>query len=110
MDLIDELMTAERLLASGHGPVYDAVLAEDAIVIVPAQVLGKAECVAAMGESPGWDTAQFTSARLIDSGSTATVVYTFRGTRGDDEYSAILSSSYRMPEKKLFLHQHTPLN
>jgi hypothetical protein len=70
-------------------------------------VLDKAACVAAMDSSPGWDEVTLGGARLIESHGCASVVYRFDGVRGDTTYSAVLSSTYGMPEK-LVLHQQTP--
>ena len=108
MDVLSELMQIEHRLASGRGDVYREVLADDAIVIVPGAVLDTAQCVAAMDSSPGWDTVSFDEARLVESDGMAAVVYRFRGERAGIIYAATLASSYRMPECRLLLHQHTP--
>lgn len=108
MSISDRLMTIERRLAEGSGTDYQEVLADDALVIVPGAVLNKNECVAAMNESPGWDSVELDSPRVIDCAGVATVVYRFTGVRGDSTYTAVLSSSYRLPEATLYLHQQTP--
>lgn len=53
MSLADDLMEMERRLAHGRGDVYDELLHDDAVVIVPGAVLDKPGCVAAMNTSPG---------------------------------------------------------
>ena len=104
----EELMTIERRLAEGSGPEYEEVLSEDALVVVPGAVLNKAQCVAAMNESPGWESVELGTPRVIEGPGVATVVYEFTGVRGDTTYTAVLSSSYRLPEATLYLHQQTP--
>lgn len=108
MALIDELMASERRLALGSGPEYDATLAEEALVIVPGMVLDRGTCIDAMNASPGWDEVALDDVRLLESGEIATVVYTFTGVRGDDRYRAVLSSTYRLSDGRLLLHQQTP--
>ena len=108
MDVLNELMQIEHRLATGRGDVYREVLADDAIVIVPDAVLDTAQCVAAMDSSPGWDTVSLAEARLVESEGVAAVGSRFRGDRADTTDSATLASSYRMPERRLLLHQHTP--
>lgn len=108
MSVSERLMTIERRLAEGSGPDYEEVLSKDALVVVPGAVLDKAQCVAAMNESPGWDRVELGSPRVIEGPGVATVVYEFTGVRGDTTYTAVLSSSYRLPEATLYLHQQTP--
>ena len=110
MAVIDELMEVERELALGRGDVYLRVLHDDAVVVVPGAVLSKAACVAAMDESPGWDAVELDDPRLVQSGSTATVVYRFTGTRAGTTYRAVLSSTYTRDDQgwRLLVHQQTP--
>jgi hypothetical protein len=108
MSLRDDLMATERRLANGSGADYEEVLTDDAVVIVPGAVLDKAQCVAAMNDSPGWDAVELGNPRMIEGGGIATVVYDFTGDRGDTTYSAVLSSSYRLDVGRLYLHQQTP--
>ncbi len=104
-------MEIERTLATGRGDEYRAVLADDALVVVPGSVLTKGECIDAMDASPGWTEVELGEPRLVESPSTVTVVYTFTGTRaGEPPYTAILASTYvRADGWRLLLHQHTPL-
>lgn len=108
MSLSDDLMQIERRLALGRGDEYRDVLADDAVVVVPGAVLDKAACVAAMDASPGWDDVDLAEPVLIAGEGFGTVVYRFRGTRDGEEYVATLSSTYRLPERRLVLHQQTP--
>lgn len=108
MALTEELMQIEHRLATGRGREYSDVLADDALVVVPGAVLDKKTCVEAMGDSPGWDDVSLDEPLLIEGKDFATVVYRFSGVRGDATYRATLTSSYRLPERKLFLRQQTP--
>ncbi|MBD8079009.1 nuclear transport factor 2 family protein [Cellulosimicrobium arenosum] len=106
---VDELMTIERRLAQGKGTDYEQVLRDDALVVVPGAVLDKAACVAAMDDSPGWDEVDLGPPRLVLSQDTATVVYAFRGRRGESRYRATLASTYVHDGDRwrLLVHQHT---
>lgn len=108
MSVSDELMQIERRLAMGRGAEYLDVLADDALVIVPGAVLDKVACVAAMNESPGWDEVTLEAPRVIEDENFVVLVYRFTGIRGESTYRATLASSYRLPERKLFLHQQLP--
>jgi hypothetical protein len=108
MALIDDLLAIDNRLALGGAKDYDAVLADEAIVIVPGSILDKRACVAAMAESPGWETVELDVQHLIHDETVAHLVYRFHGLRGDTHYRAVLSSTYRLSDRKLILHQHTP--
>ncbi|MGO1316458.1 MAG: nuclear transport factor 2 family protein [Cellulomonadaceae bacterium] len=110
MSTFAHLMALESRLAAGSGTVYDELLDDGALVIVPGAVLDKAACVRAMNESPGWDMFQITDEHFVETQSTVTVVYRFTGRRGADVYAATLASTY-VPSNagwRLALHQQTP--
>ncbi|MEP7762898.1 nuclear transport factor 2 family protein [Sanguibacter sp. 25GB23B1] len=109
MSIVDDLMSSERRLATGAGTDYDAVLHDDALVIVPGAVLDKQECVAAMDASPGWDSVDLREPRLLRTAETATVVYSFIGQRGSTTYEATLASTYVRQDDtwRLLVHQQT---
>lgn len=111
MTTADELMTSERRLAHGRGREYADTLTHDALVVVPGAVLDRAACIAAMDASPGWDEVDMGDPRLVADGDIATVVYEFRGRRGESRYAATLASTYRRTADgwRLALHQQTPL-
>ena len=74
-------------------------------------VLTKAECVAAMDTSPGWDAVELDGPRVVESGSTATVVYRFVGARSRTTYRATVASTYTRDVQRgwrLLVHQQTP--
>lgn len=112
MSLLDELLAIDTELAQGDGATYRHHLAEDALVVVPGAVLDLAGTATAMDASPGWDEFTLTEARLGEPApDVATIVYRFHGRRGDEIYSAVLSSTYvrRDGRWRLVLHQHTPV-
>ncbi len=108
-----ELLEIEHALATGGGDEYREHLADDAIVIIPAEALDKSETVAAMERSPGWDEVEISQTHLRQVGDGGAVLtYSFRGRRGDDQaYGALMSSAYSKDDGtwKLVLHQQTPL-
>ncbi|WP_421732616.1 VOC family protein [Cellulomonas sp.] len=111
MGVVDELMAFENDLARGRGREYERVLHEDAVVVVPGAVLTRAGCVLAVDASPGWDEVELGEPRLVESRSTATVVYPFVGRRGGVTYRATLSSTYTRDQHgrwRLLVHQQTP--
>jgi len=110
--LADDLLASERELGAGPGDVYRERLLEDAVVIVPGQVLDREACAAAIDDSPGWDDMELTEPRLVEpADGVATISYRFAGTRGDFRYEALMSSVYvrRNGAWKVALHQQTPL-
>ena len=108
-----ELLEIEHALATGGGDEYREHLADDAIVIIPAQALDKGETVAAMERSPGWDEVEISEPHVRQIRDDAAVLtYSFRGRRGTDQaYGALMSSAYARDNGtwKLVLHQQTPL-
>jgi hypothetical protein len=114
MGVREELLGIENALAGGGGDDYREHLAEDAVVIIPAQALSKDDTVAAMEQSPGWDEFSITEPRLLDLGDEGAVLtYQFSGRReGDRPYEALMSSAYSKENGswKLVLHQQTPLD
>jgi hypothetical protein len=113
MSVREELLGIENALAGGGGDEYREHLAEEAVVIVPAQALSKDDTVAAMEQSPGWDEFSITEPRILEVGDEGAVLtYQFTGRRGDGQaYVALMSSAYSRSNGawKLVLHQQTPL-
>lgn len=109
---LGELLEIERELAQGDGVDYRRHLREDAVVIVPGQVLDRDGTVAAMDASPGWDRISIENERLLPLGAdAATIAYCFRGHRGDFEYRADMASTYVRDDDgswQLVVHQQTP--
>jgi hypothetical protein len=107
------LLAIEHELAAGDGDTYRRYLAEEAVVIVPGQVLTRDETIAAMDASPGWDDFSIEGERVLPLGDAAALLtYRFRGRRGEASYEAELSSVYvGGPDGpwKLAFHQQTPL-
>ena len=113
MSIEQELPEIEHELAAGSDYEYRERLAEDAVVIVPGRALTKAETVAAMRESPGWDAFRIADPQVIRSGPDVVgVTYRFEGTRDAEYgYAALMSSVYSRAggDWKLVLHQQTPI-
>lgn len=109
---LEELLAIEHALAAGTGETYREHLRDDAVVIVPGQALTLAETADAMDASPGWDTFTLDDPRALPLDQTAALLtYRFTGRRGDDVYSALMTSAYVSDGDgwRLVLHQQTPL-
>jgi hypothetical protein len=108
-----ELLEIEHALANGGGDEYREHLADNAIVIVPAETLDKHQAVEAMERSPAWDEVEISEPHVREIGDEGAVLtYKFRGQRGADHaYGALMSSAYSKDDGswKLVLHQQTPL-
>jgi hypothetical protein len=110
--IVEELLEIEHALAAGGGDEYREHLADDAVVIVPAQALDKRETVDVMERSPGWDEVEISEPEVREVGDGGAVLtYRFRGQRGQDAYGALMSSAYSKDDAgwKVVLHQQTPL-
>lgn len=109
----DILLEIESELAAGNGAAYRRYLREDAIVIVPGQVLDREGAAAAIDASPGWERFSIDDERLLPLGpDAATIVYRFHGRRGDFEYRAEMASTYVREDDgswQLVVHQQTPV-
>ena len=112
MSSLGALVEIENDLAEGDGAAYRRHLREDAIVIVPGQVLHREGTATAMDASPGWDTFSIEGERLLPLGpDAATIVYRFHGRRGDFEYRSKMASTYVRDDDgwQLVVHQQTPV-
>lgn len=111
-DLTETLLDLDRELALGDGGTYRRLLRDDAVVIVPGQVLDRDATVAAMDASPGWDEVDLGDPQLVALGPDAAAVsYRFRGRRGADMvYEAQLTSTWTRADGgwRLAVHQQTP--
>lgn len=108
----EELLRIEHQLARGDGSIYDRHLHEEALIVIPGDRLDKHSTVEAMDASPGWDEVSIGEEAVRRLGSDAALLtYVFRSRRGEDRYSAILSSVYVRDGGgawKLAFHQQTP--
>ena len=112
MGLKETLLEIDDALVTGGGDAYRRHLVTEAVVIVPGQALDKKACVAAIDASPGWDDFSIEDAQLLELGDdSAAVTYTFTGRRGEDDYSALMTSTYAERDGRwmLVVHQQTPL-
>lgn len=107
------LVAIEHELAAGDPDAYRRHLRDDAVVIVPAEVLDKELTIAAVEASPGWEEFSIEGETVVLLGDDAALVtYRFNGRRSDLDYAAFLSSAYVRSEGgewKLAFHQQTPI-
>lgn len=98
-----------RLVREGSA-AYEELLSDDAQIIVPGAVLGRAECIGAIRASAPWRDAELTLLWHHASTEGYIVIYRFRGRR-DATYSAVMSSSYVRTDEgfRLLVHQQTPI-
>ncbi len=111
-NIAKHLLSIERELVDGTAEQYEARLAEDALIIVPGQVLDKPGVIAVIADNSPWDEYEFADERVIEYDDTVVVSYRFDGRRGDERYEALLTSvyvSFDQSEWLLALHQQTPL-
>jgi hypothetical protein len=102
----------ERELGAGDGDTYRRHLADDAVVVVPGQVLTRNQTAEAMDASPGWDEQTYEDEQLRELTDDAVLLtYRFSGRRGDTVYTALMGSVYvrRDGEWKMAFHQQTPV-
>jgi len=109
--LLEELLRIERELADGPGDQYRRHLIDDAVVVVPGAVLTREQCADAIDQSPGWDESEIAEASVVLlTDDSAVLTYTWRSTRGETRYDAVMSTVYvrRDGGWKVALHQQTP--
>lgn len=112
MSLRQELLEVEELLWTGGGDAYRETLLDEALLIVPHQVLDKGETVAAIEAAARWDEVRFEDPNVVPLGADAAVVsYKGVGNQGDVIYEALVSSTYvrRDGAWRLAFHHQTPL-
>ncbi len=105
----EELLRLERRLALEGAPAYEELLHRDALVVVPGAVLNKDECIAAIAASPLWDRIGMEPFWHFETSDTASIAYRFTGSRGSDEYQAVMLSGYLLEDglPRLIHHQQT---
>ncbi|MHA6722005.1 DUF4440 domain-containing protein [Sphingomonas sp. RS2018] len=110
----DRVWAFEDSLWTGDADNYREKMDADVIVVVPQPpyVLSGDEAVAAVADTPRWDEVGFTDERIARPQEGLIVVaYTVTASRGDEEYVAHCSSTYRRLEHevwKVVQHQQTP--
>jgi hypothetical protein len=113
VSLKDDLYELERELGSGDGDTYRRHLIDEAVVVVPGQVLNKQQTVEAMDATAGWDDFSFDDERFVELADGAALLnYRFQGRRGEDfTYTALMGSVYVREGGawKMAFHQQTPL-
>jgi hypothetical protein len=109
-DLRDQLLAIERELAGGTGDAYRARLTDDAVVVVPGAAITREQCAFAIDATPGWEEFAIQDERVVELGPDAAfLTYRWTSRRGEETYTALMSSVYvrRDGEWKLALHQQT---
>lgn len=111
-----EVLDLERQfwLIGGVRPAFwQEHFADDGIIALPMGIMDKAQTVAVMGESGGWEWVQFGEARFVHTESTVIVSYqaTARGEGELDDYTAVISSAYQKRDGRwiLVFHQQSPI-
>ena len=107
----EELLRLERRLAVEGASAYEELLHPDAVVIVPGAVLNKGECVAAIAASDPWDRVEIAPFWYQGTGESASIAYRFSGTRGAQDYRAVMLTTYLLTAAggpRLLHHQQTP--
>lgn len=92
---------------------YEAVLAEDVLVLLPGGLVvdDRQQVVDSMRGAP-WDEFELTDERVLELNSqTSVVAYRAKARRGDHDYEALLNSTYVRENGawRLALHQQTPV-
>ncbi|WP_194838117.1 nuclear transport factor 2 family protein [Nocardia sp. XZ_19_369] len=119
-ELLNELLEVERRgwdsLCDGTGAdFYGLLMTGDAVMVLArGMVLGRAEVIAALNDSPPWRTYEIFEPRVIDGGVDSKVlVYTGVAYREGDTpaFRGQMSSVYLRAggEWKLVLYQQTPI-
>jgi hypothetical protein len=99
--------------AAGDGGYYVENMAPDGLCVLPIGVLDKKTTVSAISQADPWDEFEFSDLHVIDLGDDeAAICYRADANRGDNEYTALISSVYTRHhgDWKLTLHQQTPIN
>ncbi len=116
-DLTEQLLARERTgweaLTTPHGGAhYEAVMTQDAVMIVPGAVLSRDQVRPSLEAVEPWDRYQISDARTVPLGDSAAVlVYTAEADRGEVHYAALMSTTYVRQQDRwtVACHQHTPL-
>ena len=111
----ERLWNFERSLWTEGPSVYDAKVAEDAVMALPAQpyVFNRDDAVHALKDTPVWEAVEFKNRRVErhQEGLIA-IAYRASATRGDEEYHALCTSVHlRLGHDNwvCIQHQQTPL-
>jgi ketosteroid isomerase-like protein len=107
----------EALSGAPPGPraFYDQVLTDDAVMIVPGMVLGRAAVLESWDGVPPWTEHQLADPRVIVLGSDAAALLYAATARRDgqaEDYRAAMTSVYVRGTSgwQLAIHQQTPLD
>jgi ketosteroid isomerase-like protein len=102
-------------LCTGTGAdFYAELMTEDAVMVLsPGFVLDRAGVASSLQDAPPWDSYELTDVREVDAGTEGrALVYLAASRRGDQEFTARMSSVYRRIGERwrLVLHQQTAVS
>lgn len=102
----------EALRTGAGARFYEALMAEDGLMVFPGSVMGRVQALEAIGNAPPWATFELADVRVIEATPDSAIV-TYQATAqrtGEPEYRALMSSAYarRQGRWQLILHQQTP--
>lgn len=115
-ELIDlEQAAWQALTTSGDAAAafYDGVLAKDVLMLFPGGMVidDRAQVVNSM-KGADWDSFELSDTRVLQlSDDSAILAYRAHARRGDNDYDALLNSTYIREDGawRLALHQQTPV-
>ncbi|WP_114854266.1 nuclear transport factor 2 family protein [Brachybacterium sp. YJGR34] len=103
----------EALCRGEGGTFYGELMTEDAVmVLVNGMVLDRDAVVASLDGAPAWDAFTLQDPRRIDLGpGAAALVYTAEARRGEELFTALMTSAYREIDGRLrlALYQQTTI-
>src|SRR5687768_9631191 len=103
-----------QALSEGTGAeFYDALLTEDALMVLPFALLDRPSAIAAMRDAPPWASYSLSDVQVVRLGDAAAMLV-YRATaqrEGQPEYRALMSTTYERIEDEWLvkLHQQTPI-
>ena len=101
-----------KALAGHDGAAfYDALMADDGVMVFPGVVMDRSESLRAIAAATPWESFELSDIRVIEASADAGIV-TYRAVAqrpGEHPYRALMSSAYaRRGRWQLVLHQQTP--
>ena len=98
--------------AAGDGDFYRTHMAEDGLCLLPPGVLDRDATADAIDRAAPWTAHRFHDVvTFTHGGASATLCYRADAQRGDVDYRAAISTTYRRSDEgwELLVHQQTPL-
>lgn len=110
----DRVWSFEKSLWQGGADRYRELVDDECLMALPhpPYVLGGAEAIAAVADTPRWDEVAIADGRIARPQEGLIVIaYGVKATRGDETYEAHCTSTYRRlshEEWRVVQHQQTP--